>query len=258
MDVSQLEPADRDPVKLRNTALILVGVMLVGATLILWAYSSFGKRTSESDRPSMEAKITDDCRLITADGEERDIQDLKGKVTISLITTIEEGASEEVLSALREVYGALPEDGEKPHLLAFVLDGSEDSPQEMAQVLSEFEASTEVWRVAANEDGKVSVRAFLKNRMRFGTYPEKREGEWAFDPKIVLLDQFLHVRGIPGSNEGWAFDVVAGMEEKYERTRQEHPEKSLIPPLMTTERLSRLLVKSINYLYANPEEKGQK
>ncbi len=258
MDVSQLEPADRDPVKLRNTALILVGLMIVGATVILWAYASFGKRTSQSDRPSMEAKITDDCRMITADGEERDIQDLKEKVTISLITTLEEGSSENVLVALREVYKSLPEGEEKPNLLVFVLDASEESPEKMEGVLSEFDSMTEVWRVAANEDGKVSVRAFLKNRMRFGTYPEKRNEKWSFDPKLILLDQHLHLRGLPGSNEGWAFDVVAGMEAKYSAAKEEHPDKELQPPYMTTERLTQLLIKSINYLYANPEEKGQK
>ncbi|MDA7863544.1 hypothetical protein N9F37_01160 [bacterium] len=258
MDVSQLEPADRDPVKLRNTALILVGVMIIGAVTILWAYSSFGKRTAQSDRPSMEAKITDDCRMITADGEERDIQDLKGKVTLSLITTIEEGSSEDVIAPLRKVYQSFPEGAEKPNLLVFVLDGSEESPEKMAGVLSEFDSVTDVWRVAAGEDGKVSVRAFLKNRMRFGVYPNKSDDEWSYDSKLVLLDQFLHLRGIPGSNKGWVFEVVTGMEEKFAAAEKVHLNKELMPPYMTTERLTKLLIESINYLYANPQEKGQK
>lgn len=259
MDVSQLEPADRDPRKLRNTALLLVAAMIVGAFSILWAYDAFGERTSKSDRPALEYKINDDCRLVTSDGEERDIQDLKGKVTLSLIATIEEGvASETTVEALRAAMAAIPEGAEKPHLLVFVLDGSEEAPEGMAEVLKEFDAETTVWRVAANEDGKVSVRAFLKNRMRFGTYPEKRDGEWVYDTKIVLLDHHLQIRGIPGSNEGWAFGLVAGMEEKFAAAKISDPDKELMPLPMTTERLTQFLINSITYLYENPEEKGQK
>ncbi|MGJ8696469.1 MAG: hypothetical protein ACSHYF_09135 [Verrucomicrobiaceae bacterium] len=259
MDVSQLEPADRDPKKLRNTALILVGIMVVGGFLILWAYSAFADRTAKSDRPSIESKITDDCRLITADGEERDIQDLQGRITLALISTSETGErSENSIAALREVMAHFAEAEEKPVVLLFVLDGFEDQPEGMAGVLPELDGIAEVWRVAAGVDGKVSVRAFLKNRLRFGVYPEMGDEGWNYDTKLVLLDQWLHLRGIPGSNEGWDFDKVAEMEEQFEKAKEEHPDKELIPPPMTTARLTELLIKSIEYLYANPDEKGQK
>ncbi len=94
--------------------------------------------------------------------------------------------------------------------------------------------------------------------MRFGTYPEKRDGEWVYDTKIVLLDHHLQIRGIPGSNEGWAFGLVAGMEEKFAAAKISDPDKELMPLPMTTERLTQFLINSITYLYENPEEKGQK
>jgi len=259
VDVSQLEPAERDPKKLRNTALILVAVIIGGGFAILWAYQNFGKRTSQSDRPSMEAKITDDCRMVTADAKVRDIQNLKGEVTLALIASSELAAqSQPTLAAVRAVMSHFKEAEQQPKILVFVLDGVEKSPEKMTNVLSELGSEPEVWRVAASADGKVSVRAFLKNRLRFGVYPEVQEGEFIYDSKLVLLDQHLHLRGIPGSNEGWDFERVVKMEQQYATALKEHADKDgLIPPPMTTGRLQDLLIQSIEYLYDHPDEKGQ-
>ncbi len=258
MDISKLEPAERDPKKLRKTAIFLLIFIVVGGFLILWAYQNFGERTGDSERPSMEFKVTDDVDVMTATGEIKNIQDLKGKVSLAVISTIQPNVkSEASFAAMRQIMTAYEGKETKPTLLAFVIDADEKDPAQMASVLSEFDDKAEVWRIAAGTDGKISIRAFLKNRLRYGLYPEERDGEYVYDSKIVLLDQHLHIRGIPGSNEGWDFEKVAGMEEKFAEAQKSHPDKELIPPPMTTERLQELLLKSIQYLYANPDEKGQ-
>ncbi len=258
MDVSKLEPADRDPVKLRNTALSLFVFMILGGFAILLAYKNFGERTAQSDRPSMEFKITDDVDVMRADREIVNVQTLKGKVALALITTSKPDVrSEPTLAAVRDVMARFKDQKEKPVILAFVIDADESNPESMAPVLNEFGSEPDLWRIAAGKDGKVSIRAFLKYRLRFGVYPERIDGEYVYDSKLVLLDQHLQVRGLPGSNEGWDFEKVAQMEEKYSQALKQHPDKELVPPPITTDQLRELLFKSIDYLYAHPDEKGQ-
>ena len=52
------EPAVRDPKKLRNTALILVGVMLLGGWLVLKAYEKWSVSQSGDNRPAVIYRIT--------------------------------------------------------------------------------------------------------------------------------------------------------------------------------------------------------
>lgn len=259
IDVTKLEPAEVDPRQLRKTAFLLTAAMVFGGFAILWAYQTYGARTQNSKRPSMEAKITDDARLITADGEERDIQDLKGKVTLAVTLPLtSQPRSEATLAAVERVMMHFANREESPILLAFVLDGDEANPAQMAEVLNQYGEEPAVWRVATGEDGKVSVRAFLKNRMRFGKYPHQNEdGSFDYDSKIVLLDQHLQLRGLPGSNEGWDFERVQAMEDKFARAKMENPEQELIPPPMTLDQLTEMLISAIEYLYAHPNEKGQ-
>ena len=260
MDVSKLEPADRDPKKLRATAIKIVIFMVISAIAVLYSYSKYQVRNSSSERPSLEAKITEpEVELLTADGQMRNLQDLKGKVTLVLTLTKEIlPQSKPTLEAVRAAMEAFKDAPEKPTLLIFVLDGSNTAPEEMSGVLAEYGKEPEVWRVVANEDGKTSLRSFLKAKLRFNRTPTEKDGVFDYDTRLVLLDQFLHVRGIPGSNNGWDFEAVVGMEEKYQKAKAEHPEEELIPLPMTTEKLREILITSIKYLYNHPNEKGQK
>ncbi|MDA7881188.1 hypothetical protein N9A94_02690 [Akkermansiaceae bacterium] len=259
MDVSKLEPADRDPKKLRATAYKLVLLMVIGGIGLQYAYRNYQERTGKSDRPSMLTKVTDKTRLITSDKVVHDIQDLKGKVTLVLTLTKKiQPESQPSLDALKVVMEKFPEEAKRPHLLLFILDGSEEDPEAMSKILAEYGDETKVWRVAADKDGKVSLRAFMKNRLQFGIYPRLEEGRYVYDSQIVLLDQFLHVRGQPGASHGWDFEKVVGWAKEYEQARIDHPDKELTPVPMTEEGLQNLLIKSIEYLYANPDEKGQK
>jgi hypothetical protein len=74
----------------------------------------------------------------------------------------------------------------------------------------------------------------------------------------VLLDQYLHVRGQPGAPHGWDFEKVVGWAREFEQAKVDHPDKDLTPVPFTVEGLQNLLIQSIEYLYANPDEKGQK
>jgi hypothetical protein len=49
-----------------------------------------------------------------------------------------------------------------------------------------------------------------------------------------------------------------GWAREFEQAKVDHPDKDLTPVPVTVEGLQNLLIQSIEYLYANPDEKGQK
>lgn len=259
MDVSQLEPADRDPKKLRATAIKLVIFMIVSGVVLTFAYKRYRENTSDSRRPSFETRITEpEVELLTADGEERNLQDLQGNVTLVLtLPKAPNPESQPTLDALREVMDAFEDAPKKPRILVFVLDGSNLNPGEMSGVLSEYGKEPEVLRVVADEDAKTSLRSFTKTKMRFNRVPTEKNGVFDYDTRLVLLDQNMFIRGIPGVTEGWDFETVAEMERRYAEAKKESPEEDLNPLPMTTPRLRGILIDSIKYLYENPDEKGQ-
>ena len=259
MDVSQLEPADRDPKKLRATAIKLVIFMIVSGVVLSFSYRRYQENTSDSRRPSFETRVTEpEVELLTADGKSRNLQDLKGNVTLVLtLPKTPNPGSQPSLDALRAVMDEFKATPQKPKVLVFVLDGSNSNPEEMADVLAEYGEEPEVLRVVADEDAKTSLRSFTKTKMRFNRIPTERNGVFDYDTRLVLLDQNMFIRGIPGLTEGWDFEKVAEMERKYEEAKRDSPEKDLTLPLMTTPKLQEILIDSIKYLYENPNEKGQ-
>lgn len=260
VDVSQLEPADRDPKKLRATALKIVLFMIVSGLILNYSYMKYQERTSDSERPTLLTKITEpEVELLTADGEIRNLQDLKGKVTLVLALEKEPAPeSQPTLDALKEVMASFEGKEEKPTILVFVLDGSNLEPEKMAGVLSEYGSEPEVLRVVADQEAKTSLRSFMKAKMRFGIAPAMVDGKLEYDTSIVLLDQHLHVRGQPGNPFEWDFEKVARFEAEYEEALKTRPAEELQKFPITTPILRELLINSINYLYEHPEEKGQK
>ncbi len=262
MDVSQLEPAERDPKKLRSTAIWLVVLMLISAVGVSIGYHQYQKRTAQSDRPTMLTKLIGKgsaIDLTNAEGEVKNIQDLKGKISLCVIVpSVKNEQSRESLEVLRKVQERYEGAEQKPRLVFFVLDGRDDDPSKMKLLWPEFGEGENVWRIAAGKNAKSDVRKFLKNKLRYGVYPEEKEDGFSYDSKIVLLDQHLHVRGVPGTPIGWDFNMISGHWQEYEEAVEKHGEDQVVKPRISLERMEDLLFRSIDYLYANPEEKGQK
>jgi hypothetical protein len=260
VDVSQLEPAERDPKKLRATGIKIVVFMVISGIVLNYAYMQYRERTFDSDRPSLLTKITEpEVELLTADGKQRNLQELKGHVTLAMTLPITpQPESQPSLDALKEVMDSFKDTPIKPRILVFVLDGSNSEPEKMSAVLSEYGAEPEVLRVVANEVGKSSLRSFLKAKMRFNITPTEKDGQFQYDTRLVLLDQHLHVRGWPTKSRGWDFEKVDRYEKEYAAALEVRPKDQVNPLPMTTPLLRKMLIDSINYLYANPDEKGQK
>jgi len=75
-DPTPLEPAIRDPRKLRRTAWVLLVVMLLGGVMIHLAYQSWSKKQSVDLRPAFVTRITKekDLRVLRQDGAQADGQ----------------------------------------------------------------------------------------------------------------------------------------------------------------------------------------
>ena len=76
------EPAERDPVKLRRTALILVGVMIVGGWFVMRAYSKWTQERHADDRPAIIHRIDPKSSLKMArqDKTQQDLVDQRQNV----------------------------------------------------------------------------------------------------------------------------------------------------------------------------------
>ena len=66
-----LEPAVRDPKKLRNTAFVLVGIMLLGGWLVAQSLRRLVVGQAKDDRPAVVYRITPerDLRMLRQDGK---------------------------------------------------------------------------------------------------------------------------------------------------------------------------------------------
>ena len=97
------EPAVRDPKKLRNTALVLVGIMFAR-----WLPGAAGLRTSgrksqaKDDRPAVIYRITPerDLRMLRQDGKVVNLVDLRGKVIAVNVTSLRDPQASELSMAV--------------------------------------------------------------------------------------------------------------------------------------------------------------
>ncbi|MGE9266955.1 MAG: hypothetical protein ACQKBY_02565, partial [Verrucomicrobiales bacterium] len=149
MDVKNLEPAERDPVKLRRTAFALLAFMVFGGVVLQFAYQRYQQRQAEVDghRPSYNHAVRKNISFVTQGGEIRQIADLEGRVWLALTLTKElQPRSQATVEALRWLVTEFETRKEPmPPVVAFVLDVDADQAGELDGVLPDFPAEVELW-----------------------------------------------------------------------------------------------------------------
>ncbi len=210
-----LEPAIRDPKKLRNTALVLVGIMFLGGWLVLErykrleaessrkAYENFLKEQArdiidigDENRPAYIYRITPerDLRMLRQDGKIVNLVDLRGNViAINVFSIRDPQAAELSMAAMKRLassHAATPDFS----LVSLVID-----PQPSEQLLSTLKntaATNEIklpqWWLAGNEPK--TLHKFIKNELKATIFPHELRGKWAYDSSIVLIDKNGHIR----------------------------------------------------------------
>ena len=255
-----LEPALRDPKKLRNTALVLVVMMLLGGWFVLKAYNQWAAQKAPDDRPAVIYRITPerDLRMLRQDGKIVDVVDLRGKVVaIHVMSLRDPQAAELSLGVMKRL--AESRAGEKDFaLISLVVDPlpSEKLLPSLKELSAANGMSLPQWWVGGNEPK--TLHKFIKNELKANVYPNEADGKWLYDAAIVLIDKGGHVRRavVPQKQGGppfiatFDFEQAAAWDAKGAKTR---------PPGAGIERsnlgeLEFLLNRTINKLLAEPSE----
>jgi len=249
---ANLEPVTPDPRKLRNTAFILVAVMILGGWLVLKAYDRYTAGQSKDERPAMNTnRLTaeKDLPVIRQDGSKAGLFDLNGKVTV--IQTFSVGDPESsartnaVMQRLAERYASQPE----CVLVSLVLDPGppEKAKAALAAASEKLGAKMPQWWVATT-DPKV-LHKYVKKELKSSVFPLEKEGKWLHDTSIVLVDRNRHLRQpvVPQKRGGqpyvgpFDFDEAASWDARGVKSGTERT---------NVEELELLLVKTIDELLA--------
>lgn len=255
----QLEPVTPDPRKLWTTALVLVGIMVVGAVAILGAYRNYVKKQSSNERPAMNInRLTPekDLPLVRQDGSRADLLDLSGKVI--LIQTISSAQPEiskrsnEVMRRVAEKYAGNADVA----LVSLVLDAGapEKATEALVSAAGALHAELPAWWVATNEPGL--LHKYVKKEFKASIFPHQVDGKWSFDTSLVLVDRNSIIRQpVVRQKRGGApyvgpfdFDQAASWDERGIKTGTERS---------NAEELEALLGKTIDDLLAESVKKPE-
>lgn len=245
------EPAQRDPRKLRKTALWLVVIMVVSGVTVLASYLKWLERKADDDRPAIVGRLDAQKELgfVRHDGTAGKLSDWFGDVWIVCGVSVSQPESwktaREVLKRVNERYA---ERGDF-HILCLTVDPGNEGPEVLAPVAAELGAKIPAWVFAGA--GESFVHKFLKNTLKLGHLPHRDQaGNWVYDASLVVIDRDRHLRQATvfrgkRSRRNVPFDFEEAARWDAEG-RTEGLEKSNV------ETLEEMLVKLLDDLLAQP------
>jgi hypothetical protein len=203
---ADLEPAVRDPKKLRRTAWTLVAVMLLGGWLILRAYNTWADRQSRDERPAIVHRIRKerDLRMMRQDGKLADLFDLRGKVFVVNAFSLQNPQPAQRSMVVMKRLAEQRRGQDDFRLVTLVIDPL--PAESLAATLAESAAAQGFelpqWWLGSNE--AATLHKFIKNELKAALYPNESDGKWNYDPSIVLIDRNGHIRRavVPKTRDG--------------------------------------------------------
>lgn len=191
-----IEPAVRDPKKLRNTAIILVAIMLLGGWLVLKAYGRWSRQQASDNRPAIIYRITPerDLRMLRQDAKQVDLVSLRGKVVaINVISLRDPELAEHSLAVMERLSKQRAAD---PNFVLVSLIVDPIPSEKLVSVLASTAITDHMklpqWWLGSNEPG--TLHKFIKNELKTNIFPYEKDGKWRYDPEIVLMDKNGHIR----------------------------------------------------------------
>lgn len=226
-----LEPAIRDPKKLRNTAFVLVAIMIFGGFFVLKAYDRWAASKADDDRPAITHRIKKerDLRMLRQDGQMADLADLRGNVVALNVISLRDPEAAELSTGVMKRLAESRAGTEDFRLVSLVIDPLSD--EKLIPTLAAAAASHAMelpqWWLGSNEPS--TLHKFIKNELKAHTYPNEKAGEWDFDTSVVLIDRDGHIRRavVPQKQGGppyiatFDFQQVAAWDEKGAKTGTE-------------------------------------
>lgn len=238
------EPAIRDPKKLRNTALVLVVIMLLGGWLVLKAYEIWSVDQAKDDRPAVIYRITPerDLRMLRQDGQTVDLVNLRGKVIAVNVTSLRDPQVAERSMAVMKRLSAARAENKDFNLVTLVLDPM--PADKLLPTLKETAAEKGIglpqWWLGSNEPA--TLHKFIKNELKANVYPHETSGKWEYDSAIVLIDKNGHIRRavVPQKQGGppfiatFDFDQAVGWDTKGVKTGNDLTNEAQLEVLLNT------------------------
>jgi cytochrome oxidase Cu insertion factor (SCO1/SenC/PrrC family) len=252
---ADLEPAVRDPRKLRRTAWILVAIMVLGGWLVLKAYETWATRQAGDDRPAHIHQIRKerDLRVIRQDGKTADLFDLRGKVWVVHTLALGDPGSSRLSQAVMERLAAQYADQADFALVSLVLDPppAEQLVATLASHAQDHGMRLPQWWLAANE--AATTHKFVKTELRANVFPHQKDGGWIHDSAIVLIDRSGHVRRavVPQQRGGQPYVATFDFEQA---ARWDAEGKKTGTDRSNGEELELLLTKTIDALLVESPE----
>lgn len=248
-----LEPAIRDPKKLRNTAFVLIAIIFLGGWLVLKAYNRWSRQQAPDERPAIIYRITPerDLRMLRQDDKIVDMVSLRGKVIALNVTSLRDPQAAELSMAVMKRLSQSRAETKDFNLITLVVD-----PLPSEKLLASLKETSEangmklpLWWVGGNEPK--TLHKFIKNELKATIYPNELKGKWEYDSSIVLIDKNGHIRRavIPQKRGGppfiatFDFEQAAAWDAKGAKTGTEHN---------NVEQLEILLNRTIDKLLAEP------
>ena len=249
-----LEPAIRDPKKLRNTALVLLAMMLLGGWLVLKAYDRWSIQQAPDDRPAIIYRITPerDLRMLRQDGKIVDLVNLRGKVIALNVTSLRDPQAAALSMVVMKRLAETRADTADFALITLVVDPlpSEKLLASLAETSAANGMKLPQWWVGGNEPA--TLHKFIKNELKATTYPNELKGKWEYDASIFLIDKNGHIRRavVPQKRGGppfiatFDFDQAAAWDAKGAKTGTEHNNLEQLEILLN-HTIDKLLAESI-------------
>ena len=232
-----LEPAERNPAELRRTALKLVAVMIVGAVVVLTAYSIKSKEKAEANkgRPPITAKIKRNFAAKNQEGKLVSLYDMEGKVWFAVpvcVSQLEE--NKHALAMMKEI-SAHYEGNDQIRFVAISIEGADQGvePENLKQAMINLGIEdARWWFLTTGETEK--QRGYLKDQLRLGLVTRRDQGDpagkWKFPSQIALIDQAMHIRQRYDFREAAEAQLRAEQEdlEKYPELKESRRYKAAL------------------------------
>lgn len=243
-----LEPAERNPAELRRTALILVAVMILGATFVLYAYFNH-ERAKDVDRPPITAKITRNLAAKNQHDQLIGLYDLEGKVWFAVPLCVSQlDENKHAISMMKELVKHYAE-REDVFFVFVSIEGVDQGvgPEQLMEASKKLElTSPRCWFLTTGDTGK--QRGYIKDQLRLGLVNSRESGDavgkWKFPSQLALIDRAMHIRQRYDFSDAYDFQVKA--EKELEKRPEVANEKGFDLVLHAVDELKKTL-------YANTE-----
>lgn len=222
-DISDLEPAERDPAQLRKTGLIIAAVMILGGVLVMAAYLIKTQLDGKDDRPHIVGRLEEVFGGRDHHGKAFSTSMLKGKITLLMaVDGEEEEHLQESFRMMKAVADKYPDD-DLYRFVGITVNPENDGSEELKAMLEKLGVADDPRWIFVQAEEK-NARGYLRDNLRLGT--ERSIGKdgkevKVFDSIIVFIGPKLHV-----FEPSYNFQYAKEVQEDAIHLLEKDPEKA--------------------------------